>query len=66
MPDRQKLANHVSWGELDFDGLGQTLAGLGFIADAREWRNADAEEMAESVERAATRTQEPLVRRPVA
>ena len=63
MPDRQKLANHVSWGELDFDGLGQTLAGLGFIADARNWCNPDPEEMAQSVERAATRTQEPLVRR---
>ncbi|HRM73091.1 MAG TPA: glycosyltransferase 61 family protein [Paracoccus sp. (in: a-proteobacteria)] len=63
MPDRQKLANHVSWGELDFDGLGQTLARLGFIADARNWCNPDPEEMAQSVERAATRTQEPLVRR---
>lgn len=64
MPDRQKLANHVSWGELDLAALGRALAGRGFIRDAAAWSNPDAAEMAEAVERAATRMQEPLVRRP--
>ncbi|MDQ7774660.1 MAG: glycosyltransferase 61 family protein [Paracoccus aminovorans] len=64
MPERQKIANHVTWGELDQPRLAQRLAELGLIADAGRWRDATPEEFDAAVQRAAERSQEPLVRRP--
>lgn len=64
MPERQKIANHITWGEIDQPRLAQRLAGLGLIADAGLWRDATPEEFEAAVARAAERSQEPLVRRP--
>lgn len=64
MPERQKIANHVTWGEIDQPRLAQRLAELGLIADASLWRDASEEEFAAAVHLAAERSQEPLVRRP--
>lgn len=64
MPERQKIANHISWGELDHPQLAQRLQELGLIGDAGQWRDATPEEFDAAVARATERSQEPLVRRP--
>ena len=65
MPERQKIANHISWGELDLPQLAQRLHELGLIRDADQWDDATPEEFDDAVARAAERSQEPLVRRPI-
>ena len=64
MPARQNIANHTTWGEIDQPRLAKRLAELGLIADATLWRAAGDDEFAAAVQRAAERSQEPLVRRP--
>lgn len=65
MPERQKNANHTSWGELDQARLAEGLAGLGFIAEAAAWRTVDAAAFSDAVRQAEARSGAPLIRRPV-
>lgn len=66
MPDTQKMANHVSWGELDEKTVVSRLDSLGFIQDAGRWTFMTDKDFAEGIEWSEARHKEKLVRRPVA
>lgn len=63
MPERQRLPNHVSWGELDHVQVRDALVAHGFLQSAESWVHLNEARLAEAVEWAETRSKEPLVRR---
>ncbi len=63
MTERQKMANHVTWGEIDHAVLAQRLEQDGFIASAKDWTAPSADELHAAIEAASTKSQSCVVRR---
>ncbi|MBM3605496.1 MAG: glycosyltransferase family 61 protein [Alphaproteobacteria bacterium] len=66
MPDTQKMADHVSWGELDEKAVVARLDALGFLEDAGRWTYMTDQDFAEGTTWSEARHKERLVRRPAA
>lgn len=60
----QKIANHLSWGEIDHADLARQLEDLGYIENRANWSAPSDEAMKLGVEQAVATSKEELVRRP--
>lgn len=63
MPERQKMPNHTSWGELDGDAVKEALVGTGFISDPARWIASSPARFSGALKWAEEKSKEPLVRR---
>lgn len=63
MPESQKMANHVSWGELDERALASQLKSNGFIDEHDVWEYMNDDDFSDSLRWSEERHKSPLIRR---
>lgn len=64
MPATQKMANHVSWGELNERDVVKCLNNLGFIDNATKWKYMTKSDFTKAILWSEARHKDILIRRP--